>query len=137
VFALHSEQVLSQISLALEQAPVKLALEGFFHVLITSMTTGTPTRGCFSTKSALAGATIETPIREALQGLIKGIEQRLTQRLQQPETQSAIRLPAAQAAQLISTFTRGLVAIERIYQDPVRLYADANSLLQVLLKSAK
>ncbi|HEY0297379.1 MAG TPA: TetR/AcrR family transcriptional regulator [Bordetella sp.] len=134
VFERYRSRFLEQVETALASPDLYTALRGFIDLLITSMLTGQPTRGCLSTKTALSNDVFHEPIRHALQGILDGYSRLLRQRLARPDAAQGLALPAEQAIELILTFTRGLVVIERVYQDPERLRASSETLLSVLLK---
>ncbi|AKQ56287.1 TetR/AcrR family transcriptional regulator [Bordetella hinzii] len=110
------------------------ALDGFLDLLIDSLTNETPARSCMSTKTAM-GPDIEDPvIRGALNHLLDELEALFARRLAAASGQ--LRLPPHDAARLFITATRGLVVIERLYQDKVRLRQTADILLDALFGPA-
>ncbi|MCG5258749.1 TetR/AcrR family transcriptional regulator [Cupriavidus gilardii] len=136
VFDVYRERFVGQMRVALDKPKLRDALRGFFSCVITSMTTGTPTRGCLSTKTAVGTEDLDGPMRAALKALLDDIEQVLFDRLSREDQQAQpaeLALPPRQAARLIVTFTRGLVVVERVYQDEKRLRTVADSLIAVLL----
>jgi AcrR family transcriptional regulator len=137
VFDLYRERFLSQIRQSLDQPKLRDSLRGFFDFVIDSMTTGVPTRGCLSTKTALGGDVIEEPIREALQTLLDELETILRERLSQAKNGDRLMIPPEEAARLIVTFTRGIVVIERVYQDEKRLRDTADMLIALLLGESR
>lgn len=132
VFDLYRDRFLAQMRSALDQPSLRDAIDNFFDCVIDSMTAGTPTRGCLSSKTALGGDPIEAPIRAALQGLLDGIEALVGARLARPEEDTGLAIPPQEAARLILTFTRGLVVLERVYQDKQRLRATADMFIGLL-----
>jgi AcrR family transcriptional regulator len=136
VFDVYRERFLGQIRDSLEKPKLRDSLRGFFDFVIGSMTTGAPTRGCLSTKTALAGETIEGPIRGALAGLLDDLEEILFDRLSRVEKGIHLNLPPRQAARLIVALTRGIVVIERVYRDKKRLRMTADALTSLLVDSA-
>lgn len=133
VFERYLERNLEAGREALARPVLRDALHDFFDMVIASITTGLPTRGCMSTKTAFGGEAIEGPIRAALQSMLDGYETILRERLEQAGAQETLMLPAADAARLIVTFTRGVVVIERVYQDVARMHATADMLITLLL----
>lgn len=110
------------------------ALDGFLDLLIDSLTNETPARSCMSTKTAM-GPDIEDPvIRGALNHLLDELEALFARWLAAASGQ--LRLPPHDAARLFITATRGLVVIERLYQDKVRLRQTADILLDALFGPA-
>lgn len=123
---------------ALDKPSAERALRDFFDFTIKSMTEGVPSRGCLTTKTATdetAGAEV---IRNALRGLLDDLQQLVEKRLSAPEAKDRLAIPPADAAKLVVAMTRGIVVVERVYQDPNRLKALAASLIKVLIpKPAK
>ena len=133
VFDVYKERFLAQLRGSLDKPKLRDALRSFLETVITSMTTGEPTRGCLTTKSAFGANVIEPPVRDALQGLLDAFEGILLDRLQKGEKGVRLMCPPEEAARLIVTFTRGLVVIERVYQDKKRMLATADSLIALLV----
>ncbi|SCL51043.1 TetR/AcrR family transcriptional regulator [Micromonospora chersina] len=136
VFEDYAEQFLADAAQALSRPTIDDALRDFFDFTITSMTTGVPTRGCLTTKTAIDIRADGERIRTALRDLLDKMEQLLHQRLSTNEARSRLAIPPAEAARLLITLTRGIVVMERVYQDPERLRATATSLIDALLPPA-
>lgn len=137
VFDLYRERNLEAARKALGKPVLRDALQGFFDMVVASITKGTPSRGCMTTKSALSAGLIEEPVRSALQSMMDGYEELLRERMEQAGAKEALALPAADAARLIIVFTRGIVVIERIYQDAARMRSAADMLMTLLLGAEK
>ena len=137
VFERYRTQFLEQVAIALDNPDLRAALMGFVDYLIFSMTKGQPSRGCLTTKTALGNDVFHEPIRHALQDMLDGYTRLLKQRLSQPDAAKSLAIPAEQAVELLITFTRGLVVIERVYKDRERLRASSEALLSVILKPQK
>ncbi|GGP27617.1 TetR family transcriptional regulator [Silvimonas amylolytica] len=135
VFEMYSNRFLQQVEQTLTAPDLRQALEAFFEFVIGSMTMGVPTRGCLSTKTAFTGDQLEEPVAEVLRGMLDRLERILASSLRSKESQSALTCSPESAARLLVTFTRGLVVIERVYQDTDRLKATALSLLDILIAS--
>jgi TetR/AcrR family transcriptional repressor of nem operon len=134
VFDLYRTRFVSEIGHVLDRPTLGAALQDYFDFVIGSITRGVPTRGCLSTKTALGGDCIEEPIRRALMVLLDEQETILSERLSRPEPGTQLRLPARQAARLIITLMRGIVVMERVYQDETRLRQTAGELAFLLLE---
>jgi AcrR family transcriptional regulator len=133
VFAGYADQVLTESARALARPSVDDALRDFFDFTITSMTTGAPTRGCLSTKTAIDTRADGERIRAAIRGLLDDLERLVRERLSQDDARRRLAIPPAEAARVLITMTRGIVVMERVYQDPERLRATAASLIDALL----
>lgn len=136
VFDLYMERFMSGVAGVLQQPDARAALTAFFGFVIDSMTAGEPSRGCLTSKTALSGEVIEEPIRQVLQTLIDRLEQALLERLSDSPAAAQLKTTPAHAARLITTFTRGLVVMERVYQDKARLLDTAAMLTALLLGDA-
>lgn len=134
VFDRYRQRMTGNMAQALADPSIKVALEQFFAFIIGSMIEGTPTRGCLTTKTAVDGIAEIDTIRHALQGMLDDIEALLHERFAAEEGQQTLNLPAFEASRLVSTFTRGVVVMERIYQDADRLRDTAASMVQVLVR---
>ncbi|MGY2258970.1 TetR/AcrR family transcriptional regulator [Pseudomonas sp. SDO55104_S430] len=132
VFARYKARFLDAVRQALDEPQLDLALKAFFAYTIASMTLGTPPRGCLTTKTAIDEAANSEPIREALRGLLDGLEALLVERFSTEEARERLTLDPVAAARLVVSQTRGIVVIERLYQDAQRLQDIADSLVAVL-----
>jgi AcrR family transcriptional regulator len=137
VFEGYADQVLAEAAEALAHRTVDQALHGFFDFTIASMTSGTPTRGCLPTQPAIAPRAEGERIRAALGDLLDNLERLLRERLSTDEARSRLTIPPAEAARVLITISRGIVVMERVYQDPARLRATAASLIAALLTPAE
>jgi AcrR family transcriptional regulator len=133
VFGVYRERYVAQIRAALDKPRLRDALRNFFSFVITSMTTGMPTRGCLSTKTAVGTEELDEPMQAALRDLLDEFEAALHERLSRPADGEHVALPARQAARLLVTMTRGLVVIERVYRDEKRMRAAADALVELVL----
>jgi TetR/AcrR family transcriptional repressor of nem operon len=136
VFEDYSRDFLAEAARVLANPGIGRALHELFDFTITSMTTGEPTRGCLTTKTALDTKADEEQIRAALRGLLDKLEQLVQDRLSADDVRRQLVIPPADAARVLVTMTRGIVVMERVYQDPERLRATAASLIDVVLRPA-
>jgi AcrR family transcriptional regulator len=137
VFEGYADQFLAETAEVLAHPSVDQALHGFFDFTIASMTNGTPTRGCLTTKTAIDTRAEGERIRAALGDLLDNLERLLRERLSTDEARSRLTIPPAEAARVLITISRGIVVMERVYQDPARLRATAASLIGALLTPAE
>ncbi|QMV50043.1 TetR/AcrR family transcriptional regulator [Ewingella americana] len=135
VFSLYRAKYVEQMLATLQAPTLRGALESFFDFAINSMTTGTPTRGCLSTKTIVGTEAPDEAIKDQVKALLDDIETALIERISRADEQDNLALDPIAAAQLIVTLTRGLVVIERTYQDKQRLQNVAHSLLSTLFKA--
>jgi AcrR family transcriptional regulator len=133
VFDVYRESYLAKVAEALDKPRLRDALRAFFSYVIASITTGEPTRGCLSTKTALGAQVLEPPLQAALQHLLDRTEALLYERIARATEANDLAIAPRQAARLIVTLTRGLVVIERIYGDEKRMRAAGDALVTTLL----
>ena len=134
-FEIHAKGYLERARQSLARSTRKASLNSFFDFIVDWLLEGEPARGCLSTKTVFGGDAIEGPIRDAVAGLLEGLEAAVRERLAQPDKASRLALSPAKAARLVITVTRGIVVLERIYPDDrQRLRSAADSLLQVLFE---
>lgn len=117
---------------ALDASDPRKALSDFLGFVIKSMATGTPTRGCLSTKTAVGCEDLDETMRLQIRGMLDEIESVLHERFSWEDAKAVLALPAEQAAGLVLTMTRGLVVIERVYQNKRKLVATAEQLVGLL-----
>jgi len=133
VFDRYKARYLGDTSKALDQIDIEVALRDFFAFSIRSMTTGKPSRGCLTTKTATDESADSADIHAALEGLIDDLESLLLKRFERDDARERLRLPPAEAARLVVTMTRGIVVMERIHGDATKLKATASTLIELLL----
>jgi TetR/AcrR family transcriptional regulator, transcriptional repressor for nem operon len=133
-FDRYAEAFLASANTSLQGNNAAALLGSFFRSVITSMTTGSPPRGCLTTKTTGDGSLASDRIRQRLRGLLDGLVATVEAALSRPEVQPQLSLPPDQAAQLVVTFTRGLAVMERVYADPDTLLRSADGLVQLLVK---
>ncbi|HYG43928.1 MAG TPA: helix-turn-helix domain-containing protein [Bordetella sp.] len=136
VFDVYRGRYVAQMRQALDKPDLSASLRNFFAFTIKSMTTGMPTRGCLSTKTALGIEALDEPIRTAIRDLLDEIEAALHERLARPDAGQRLLLEPRQAARMMVAMTRGLVVIERVYQDEKRMRAMADALVGLLVAPA-
>jgi len=96
------------------------------------MTTGSPTRGCLTTKTVTEETGRGELVHAALKSFLDDFERVVKDRLSREDAASRLALAPADAARLVATLTRGIVVMERVYQDPARLRKTADSLVRAL-----
>ncbi|ANN77499.1 TetR/AcrR family transcriptional regulator [Bordetella flabilis] len=133
VFDIYRQRYVEQMRQALDKPDLRTALRGFFTFAIKSMTTGMPTRGCLSTKTAVGTEALEEPVRSAIRELLDEIEAALYARLSRDDAKERLALDARQAARIMVAMTRGLVVVERVYQDEKRMRAMAEHLIDLVV----
>jgi TetR/AcrR family transcriptional regulator, transcriptional repressor for nem operon len=132
-FDVYAETFLSSAREALDTPDTKRALQAFFKVAIANMSTGSPARGCLTTKTATEISQNEARIQNKLRRLLSDLDDIVQTALSTPSMNKKLTLSPAQAAEVIVTFTRGLAVMERVYRDPKRLNETAAALIKALI----
>src|SRR5215831_13480171 len=110
-FDQYTEQLLQTAADALAQGSAAERLRNFLDVVIVNMTSGAPTRGCLTTRTALDAAMASTDVRERVQGLLGRLEGIVSKAISSaPRGQGTT--DANRLARVIVTFTRGLAVME-------------------------
>jgi AcrR family transcriptional regulator len=128
----YGDMLLEEARQALDKPSPERALRTFFEYTIRSMTTGTPTRGCLTTKTATEESGHGELVHAALISLLDRFEQLVKERLSREDAVQRLALPPTDAARLVVTLTRGIVVMERVYQNPARLKKTADSMIRAL-----
>jgi TetR/AcrR family transcriptional regulator, transcriptional repressor for nem operon len=111
-FDQYAEQFLEASAKALADGDAAARLKSFFDMIIVNMTSGTPQRGCLTTRTALDAAISSPEVRQRVQGLLARLEDVVSKAI----SSAPGRRPAVDAnrlARVIVTFTRGIAVMER------------------------
>jgi AcrR family transcriptional regulator len=111
-FDQYAVQFLETAGHALAEGDVAAKLRNFFDVIIANMTSGSPARGCLTTRTALDAAISSTDVRERVQGLLSRLEQIVSKAIGSAPDK-ALTIDANRLARVVVTFTRGLAVMER------------------------
>ena len=116
-FDQYAGQFLETVGNALAQGDTAARLQHLFDVIIANMTSGSPPRGCLTTRTALDVAISSTAVRQRVQSLLSRLEQLIGKAISSaPNTLPAI--DANRLARVVVTFTRGLAVMERAGYSP-------------------
>ena len=111
-FDQYTGQFLETAGNALAQGGAAARLRKFFDLIIVNMTSGSPPRGCLTTRTALDAAISSGAVRKRVQGLLGRLEELIVKALRSaPDGRPAI--DANRLARVVVTFTRGLAVMER------------------------
>ena len=131
-FDQYALQFLETAAHALAEGDAAERLRNFFDVIIVNMTSGSPSRGCLTTRTALDAAISSEDVRARVQGLLGRLEQIVSQAIgsaaNRPVTVDANRL-----ARVVVTFTRGLAVMERAGYSRKQLKEAAATFVDVLV----
>lgn len=133
-FEAYAERYLGMIREALDKTDPHAALTAFFEAVITSMSCGSPARGCLSTRTATEADAAGPAVQARLRQWLGEIEATVHASLASPDFCNRLALPPEAAAQLLVTFTRGLAVMERVYHDADRLRETATALVRLMIR---
>lgn len=128
----YREKMLAEAREALAKPTIAASLRSFYAWAIKSMTSGEPSRGCLTTKTAIELASENDFVRLAIRQFLDDLEGVIRERCERENGSDTLAVDAESAARILVTYSRGIVVMERIYQDPDRLRASANALVRVL-----
>jgi TetR/AcrR family transcriptional regulator, transcriptional repressor for nem operon len=131
-FDQYALQFLDAAAKALAGADVAARLRSFFDVLIVNMTTGSPSRGCLTTRTALDAGISSEEVRERVQGLLERLEQIVATAIGSAPGRPA-GVDANRLARVVVTFTRGLAVMERAGYSRKQLRESAATFVEALV----
>jgi TetR/AcrR family transcriptional regulator, transcriptional repressor for nem operon len=97
---------------ALAKGDAAAKLQKLFDMIIVNMTSGSPPRGCLTTRTALDAAVSSAPVRERVQNLLSRLEHLIGEAVGSAAG-APTRIDANRLARVVVTFTRGLAVMER------------------------
>ena len=111
-FDQYAAQFLDTAAKALADGDLAARLKTFLDVIVTNMTSGSPARGCLTTRTALDAAISSDAVRERVQGLLGRLEQIVAKAIGSAPGK-APAIDANKLARVVVTYTRGLAVMER------------------------
>jgi TetR/AcrR family transcriptional regulator, transcriptional repressor for nem operon len=111
-FDQYAEQFLEKAGNALAQGDAASRLQNFFDAAIANMTSGSPPRGCLTTRTALDAAISSPAVRQGVQSLLSRLEKLITEAIRSASNKP-LAIDANRLARVVVTFTRGLAVMER------------------------
>ena len=111
-FDQYAEGFLAAVENALAEGNVAARLKNLMDMIVVNMTSGSPQRGCLTTRTALNAAVSSEAVRARVQALLGRLEQLVSKAI----SSAPHGWPVAEAnrlARVIVTFTRGLAVMER------------------------
>jgi AcrR family transcriptional regulator len=107
-------------------------LRNLLDLLIVNMTSGSPPRGCLTTRTALDSAISSAAVRQRVQGVLSRLEQLVGKAISSaPDKHRAAN--ANRLARVVVTFTRGLAVMERAGYSRKQLKESAASFVDALV----
>ena len=132
-FDQYAVQFLETAAKALAEGDAAARLRNFFDVIIVNMTSGSPSRGCLTTRTALDAAISSEDVRERVQGLLSRLEQIVSAAI---GAAAGKAIDANRLARVIVTFTRGLAVMERAGYSRKQLKESAATFVDALVGRA-
>ena len=135
-FDQYAGQLTEACSKALaEGGDIAARLRNFLDLLIVNMTTGSPPRGCLTTRTALDAAISSEAVRQRVQGMLTRLEQLVAQAIASaPDKRLAVK--ANRLARVVVTFTRGLAVMERAGYSRKQLRESAATFVDAMVGGA-
>lgn len=132
-FDQYAGQLTEACSKALAEGDdIAARLRSFLDLLIVNMTTGSPPRGCLTTRTALDVAISSEAVRQRVQGMLSRLEQLVAQAIgSAPDKRLAVK--ANRLARVVVTFTRGLAVMERAGYSRKQLRESAATFVDALV----
>jgi TetR/AcrR family transcriptional repressor of nem operon len=132
-FDQYAAQLMDSCGRALAEGDdIAARLRNFLDLLIVNMTSGSPPRGCLTTRTALDGAISSAAIRQRVQGVLSRLEQLVSKAISSaPDKRLAAN--ANRLARVVVTFTRGLAVMERAGYSRKQLKESAATFVDALV----
>ncbi len=128
----YAEQFLEAASKALAEGDAAHRLHAFFDMIIANMTSGSPARGCLTTRTALNAAICSAEVRQRVQDVLGRLEQLVAAAIGAgPGKLSAAN--ASRLARVVVTYTRGIAVMERAGYSRKQLKESAVTFVDALL----
>lgn len=111
-FDQYAKDFLESVGSLIAEGDVATRLRNFFDSAVVNMTSGSPPRGCLTTRTALNAGISSEAVRTRVQALLGRLEQAVSKAI----SSAPGGRPAAEAnrlARVVVTFTRGLAVMER------------------------
>jgi len=133
----YAGRFLEQVKQALANPDPAIALTTLLKNVVASLIEGAPSRGCFTTNTAielhLAGKAIEARVKRLLEDLTALVREALSA----PTARKKLSCEPEVAADLVVTFTRGLAVMERAYRNPKHLHKLSEQFVRLLVPDTK
>lgn len=135
-FDQYAGQLTEACSKALAEGDdIAARLRSFLDLLIVNMTTGSPPRGCLTTRTALDVAISSEAVRQRVQAMLSRLEQLVAQAIGSA-ADKRLAVKANRLARVVVTFTRGLAVMERAGYSRKQLRESAATFVDALVGDA-
>ncbi len=134
-FDRYAVQFLDAAADALAEGSTAARLRNFLDMIVVNMTSGSPPRGCLTTRTALDADISSPEVRGRIQGVLSRLEQLISKAISSaPGEWSAA--DANRLARVVVTFTRGLAVMERAGYSRKQLKESAATFVGALMRDA-
>ena len=134
-FDQYAGQLLDSCGQALAEGDdIAARLRNFLDLLIVNMTSGSPPRGCLTTRTALDAAMSSPEVRQRVQGLLGRLEQVVSKAISSAPDGRPVP-EANRLARVVVTFTRGLAVMERAGYSRKQLKESAATFIEAVVGS--
>ena len=134
-FDQYAGQFLAASGQALAEGDTAERLRKFLDMIIVNMTSGSPARGCLTTRTALDASISSSEVRERVQHVLSRLEQLIAKAISTaPGKPPAI--DANRLARVVVTYTRGLAVMERAGYGRKQLKVAATTFVEALVGKA-
>jgi AcrR family transcriptional regulator len=132
-FDQYAEDFLESVGNLLAEGDLATRLKNFLESAIVNMTSGSPPRGCLTTRTALNAGISSEAVRERVRALLGRLEQVVSRAISSaPDGRPATE--AKRLARVVVTFTRGLAVMERAGYSRKQLKEQAATLVDALVR---
>jgi len=137
----YAGEYLQSLQKALGKGTLRQRLTAFFDITIKNFRSGSPARGCPTTRGlmelgAAEGEGLDENARQAFAGLMERINGLLVEALTEGAGRGEFKGDAEAAALHIATVTRGLAVLERAFGDEAQLRKIAAHTVDLVLGKA-
>jgi AcrR family transcriptional regulator len=130
-FDQYARDFLQSVAKLLAEGDVATRLKKFFDSAVVNMTSGSPPRGCLTTRTALNAGIPSEAVRERVQDLLGRLEQVVSKAIRSaPDGRPSTE--ANRLARVVVTFTRGLAVMERAGYSSKQLKESAATFVDAL-----
>lgn len=134
----YAGEYVAAVEQALAKDDLRASLTAFFDMTIRNFRSGSPPRGCPTTRGLMelepgAGDASEDQARTAFAALVTHITELLEAAFTRAAARGEFRGDATAAAWQVATVTRGLAVLERAFDDEARLRNIAAHTIDLLL----
>ena len=131
-FDQYAKEFLASVEDLMAEGDLATRLKNFFDSAIVNMTSGSPPRGCLTTRTALNAGISSEAVRARVQDLLGRLEQVVSKAIgAAPDGRPTVE--ANRLARVVVTFTRGLAVMERAGYSRKQLKESAATFVDALV----